>query len=85
MAALSVRNIPEDIHRALKLRAAAHGRSAEGEVRAILAAVLKPEPRVKLGDALAAIGRRHALTDEDVDYMNAQRVRFEPKPIGFDE
>ena len=85
MAALSVRNIPEDIHRALKLRAAARGRSAEAEVRAILADALKPEQRVRLGDALAAIGREFGVTDEDVDYMNAQRVRVELKPIEFGE
>jgi plasmid stability protein len=37
MATLTVRNLPDDVHRALRLRAAEHGRSTEGEVRAILA------------------------------------------------
>lgn len=36
MAAITVRNLPEETHRALKARAAAHGRSTEAEVRAIL-------------------------------------------------
>jgi plasmid stability protein len=36
MAAITIRKLPEATHRALKARAAAHGRSAEAEVRAIL-------------------------------------------------
>jgi plasmid stability protein len=37
MAQLTVRNVPEDIVRALRVRAAQHGRSAEAEHRLILA------------------------------------------------
>lgn len=55
MPALTVRNLPEATHRALKLRAAEHGRSTEAEVRDILEAAVRP--RVGLGTALAAIGR----------------------------
>ncbi|MFT4085725.1 MAG: plasmid stabilization protein [Gordonia sp. (in: high G+C Gram-positive bacteria)] len=36
MSAITIRNLPEATHRALKARAAAHGRSTEAEVRAIL-------------------------------------------------
>jgi plasmid stability protein len=42
MAILTVRNVPDDVHRALRVRAAQHGRSTEAEVREILAAVVKP-------------------------------------------
>lgn len=42
MAALTVRNVNADIVRALKQRAAAHGRSAEAEHREILRSVLSP-------------------------------------------
>ena len=42
MAQLTVRNIPETLVRALRVRAANHGRSAEAEHRLILAEVLKP-------------------------------------------
>ncbi|MCD6674481.1 MAG: plasmid stabilization protein [Burkholderiaceae bacterium] len=65
MAILTVRNVPDDVHRALRVRAAQHGRSTEAEVREILAAVVKPEKRVRVGEALAAIGRRIGLTNED--------------------
>lgn len=37
---LTVRNLTEDVHRSLRLRAAAHGRSVEAEVRDILAAAV---------------------------------------------
>ncbi len=36
MATITVRNVPTDVQRALKKTAAAHGRSMEAEVRAIL-------------------------------------------------
>lgn len=37
MATLNIRNLPEDVHRRLRLRAAHAGRSMEAEARAILA------------------------------------------------
>jgi plasmid stability protein len=37
MATLSIRNLPDEVHRALRLRAARHGRSMEAEAREILA------------------------------------------------
>ncbi|HSW49599.1 MAG TPA: hypothetical protein VLH09_05455 [Bryobacteraceae bacterium] len=40
MAQLTVRNVPEAIVRALRVRAAEHGRSAESEHRLILAEAL---------------------------------------------
>lgn len=43
MAVLNVRNVPEATHRRLRLRAAQHGRSMEGEARAILEESLRPE------------------------------------------
>lgn len=36
MATLTIRNLPEPVRRSLKERAAAHNRSMEAEVRAIL-------------------------------------------------
>jgi antitoxin FitA len=56
MAAVTVRNLPDETLRALKLRAAKGGRSTESEIREILAdAVRSP---VGLGSALASIGRK---------------------------
>jgi plasmid stability protein len=56
-AAVIVRNIPVEIHRALCVRAAQHGRSTEAEIRLILEVAVKSEGRVKLGALLAQIGR----------------------------
>ena len=36
MKNMVVRNLPDEVHRAIKERAAAHGRSAEAELRAII-------------------------------------------------
>ena len=43
MSQLIVRNLPEDVVRGLKLRAARHGRSAEAEHRLILEEALRPK------------------------------------------
>jgi plasmid stability protein len=36
MATLNIRNLPDEVHRRLRIRAAEHGRSMEAEARAIL-------------------------------------------------
>jgi antitoxin FitA len=63
MSAVTVRNLPDEIHRALKLRAAQHGRSTEAEIRYILEATVKP--KLGLGTQLAAIG--HSLGGANID------------------
>jgi antitoxin FitA len=55
MSAVTVRNLPDPVHRALKLRAVQNGRSTEAEIRHILEASVKP--KLGLGTQLAAIGR----------------------------
>lgn len=45
MAALSIRNLDDDVKRRLRLRAAEHGRSMEAEVRTILEEAVRPRPR----------------------------------------
>jgi plasmid stability protein len=45
MAALTVRNLDDDLVRRLRIRAAEHGRSAEAEHREILRAALADESR----------------------------------------
>ena len=85
MAMLTVRNLPDDVHRALRVRAAQHGRNTEAEVREILASAVKPEARVRLGETLAALGREVGFTNEDFegtqpgvrDNAPAEPVRFE--------
>lgn len=84
MAILTVRNVPDDVHRALRVRAAQHGRSTEAEVREILAAVVKPEKRVRVGEALTTIGRRIGLTNEDFAVFERVRDKTPAKPLSFD-
>ena len=55
MPSVTVRNLPEATHRALKHRAALHGRSTESEIRHILEGAVRPQRGI--GSALAGIGR----------------------------
>ena len=66
MRVVTVRNLPEETHRALRLRAAQHGRSMEAEIREILEDVARPETRVKVGSELAAFGQRFGGIDLDL-------------------
>lgn len=76
MANLIVRHIDESLVRALKQRAATHGRSAEAEHREILANVLRRPRKRHLAEVLAAMP--NAGRDEDFarfeDSTEAQRV-----------
>jgi plasmid stability protein len=66
MAAVTVRGLSAETHRALKVRAARHGRSAEAEIRAILEDAVRPKERIRIGSELAAFGRRFGGVDLDV-------------------
>lgn len=57
MPAMTIRNMTPETHRAIKARAAAHQRSAEAEVRAILDAAVGDPQRARVGSVLTAIGR----------------------------
>jgi antitoxin FitA len=84
MAMLTVRNLPDDVHRALRAQAALHGHSTEAEVRRILAFAVKPEARVRLGDALAALGQKIGLTNKDFDVFSKVRDKNPAQPLGFE-
>lgn len=73
MAKLTIRNLPDGVHRALRARASRHGHSMETEVRIILASAVAPEGRVKLGSLLADIGRQASLTDEEFAILQQKR------------
>jgi plasmid stability protein len=57
MATLTVRNLPDKVHAALRVKAAKNGRSIEAEVRAILAesAVAEARPPVDLNKVFARV------------------------------
>ncbi|WP_422035585.1 FitA-like ribbon-helix-helix domain-containing protein [Reyranella sp.] len=69
MAAVTIRNLSEETHRALKIRAAQHNRSTEAEIRAILEQAVRPEGRLRLGTALAEMSRKIGVTNADVDAL----------------
>lgn len=69
MSAVTVRNLPEATHRALKLRAALHGRSTEAEIRLILENAVAP--KIGMGSALVAIGQK--LGGVDLDFARDKR------------
>jgi len=66
MSVVTVRNLPPETHRALKVRAAHHGRSTEAEIREILEEAVRPKSRIKIGSELAAFGQRFGGMDLDV-------------------
>ena len=88
MAAVTIRNLPDEVHRALKLRAAQHNRSAEAEMRDILEAAVRPEGRLGMGTALWEIGRKYGVTSADVDALEqsieSNREKRFAEPMRFD-
>ena len=80
MAMITVRNLSDDVHRALRVRAALHGQSTEAEVREILSRAVKPEARMRMGDALAALGRTIGWTNEDLELFEQGRVKAPAEP-----
>jgi plasmid stability protein len=79
MATLSIRNLPDDVHRALRVRAAGHGRSMEAEAREILAETLGSgeSARATLRDLQAWIDRAYGSDKPAgvVDDLIAERRR----------
>ncbi|MBM0105407.1 hypothetical protein JM946_11640 [Steroidobacter sp. S1-65] len=68
MAQLMVRNLPEELVKALKQRAAKTNRSAEQEHREILTAALRGPRRRHLADVLASMPN----VGEDDDFVREQ-------------
>jgi plasmid stability protein len=71
MAQLVVRNLPEELVRALKQRAAKRNRSAEQEHRDILNAALRGPQRKTLAEVLAKIPN----VGQDSDFVREQTDR----------
>jgi plasmid stability protein len=85
MAMLTVRNLPDDVHRALRARAAQHGRSTEAEVRDILEKAAKPEPRIKLGSLLVSIANEASgLTTAEVEQFIQRRDQSPAEALRFE-
>ncbi|WHO75639.1 plasmid stabilization protein [Rhizobium sp. BT03] len=84
MPAVTIRNLSEATHRALKVRAAHHGRSAEAEMREILEAAVRPETRLRLGSALAERSRLLGLTNDDFAVLDQAFDKIPAKPMSFE-
>ena len=78
MPSITIRNVTEEVHRALRVRAATHGRSAEAEIRIILENAVRPDGRIKLGSLLAEIGREAGGFDLEIE-----RDKTPVEPMSF--
>lgn len=78
MAAITIRNLPEETHRALKARAAAHGRSTEAEVRSILNEAVASATGGGLGTRVSLIAAE--VGGFDLDFA---RSNESTEPIDF--
>jgi plasmid stability protein len=85
MANVNVRNLPDEVHRAIRIQAAHHGRSTEAEIRDILEQAAKPQGRVKLGSYLAAIAREAGgLTDEEHALLESVRIKSAARAVSLE-
>jgi plasmid stability protein len=76
MPSMTVRNLPEDLHRRIRLYAAEHGLSAEAAVRRLLDEATRPAER--LGDIVAAYARARSA-----DFPDTPRDRTPVSPADF--
>ena len=77
MAAVTIRNLPDETLRGLKKRAELYGRSTEAEMRLILQNAVRPQRG--MGTVLAEIGRKHG----GVEFPKARR-RSPVRPVNVD-
>ncbi len=79
MHAVTIRNLPDETHRALKQRAMLHGNSTEAEIRAILAEAVRPKEQRGLGTILAEFADRFGGVELDItrDPSPARAADFE--------
>ena len=76
MPTMTVRNLPEEVHRRIRLYAAEHGLSAEAAVRRLLDEATRPSER--LGDVVVAFARSRRA-----DFPETPRNRTPIEPADF--
>jgi plasmid stability protein len=79
MAAITIRNLTDETHRALKARAAAHGVSTEAEVRQILNDAVAGRMDVGFGSRIVMAVAEVGGIDLDI-----QRDQTPVEPITFE-
>jgi antitoxin FitA len=77
---LTVRNLSEETHRALRMRATRHGRSTEAEVRRILDETVRPPKRLKIGSEIHRIAHEIGGMDD----VEISRQRSEIQGVNFE-
>jgi plasmid stability protein len=87
MAQVLVRNLPDEVHRALRMRAASHGRSTAAELRHIITeTVLSRQPEVdepvKLGTFLSQSPIK--MTEEEFAIFESAQVSTPASFARFD-
>ncbi len=85
MGSVTIRNLPDEVHRALRVRAARNGQSTEAEIRTILEQAAKPAGRLKLGSMLASFARdAGGLTDAEAAAFDRLRDGGPAEPMRFE-
>jgi antitoxin FitA len=79
MSAITIRNIPEATHRALRLRAVQAGRSTEAEIRLILDEAAQTVVPAKIGSEIAALAAQFGGFD-----LHIERSSEKAQPASFD-
>lgn len=78
MAALSIRNLDDQVHERLRVRAAEHGRSMEAEVRTILTDAVQDEEDDDLISALMKVAQDVGGVDLDIPMRSSTH-----RPVDF--
>ncbi len=79
MAQITIRQIPDEVHRALKSQAQVQGKSAEALARNLLQRGLFPADRARPGDLLRSIWK-----DADLGDVSFERDRSPIDPAEFE-
>jgi len=84
MPSMTIRNVPDEVHRAIRVRAVKHGRSLEAELRNILESAVRPDNRLRLGSMLAEAGRKVGLTEEELTILERGRDQTPARAATFE-
>lgn len=84
MPSLSLRNIPNEMHLALRARAIQNNRSMEAELRSILKEALIPKENIKLGSLLYNIVQDSEIEEDIAEIISLQRKGSFSRAVDFE-
>ncbi len=82
MHAVTIRNLPNATHRALKQQAMLHGKSTEAEIRAILEEAVRPKEEKGLGTLLHEFAMQYGGLEIDLEAVRAMTPS--KPPVSFE-